>query len=362
MNEAAILQSVRDRLSVAIQGFQPPPFYSINGSLWIAASALQKAIRRGRKQTALRAAARLLQVAPDRLWRRLGCISFEDVGVGDFEVVSLTVAALTGKRFRQSLGGDWPVASYLIGRLAGATKTRATDDLLMSAETHPEFAEARSELATRSSENLIEVATGSAPIHIRARAAWFAAGTNRWRSAHLPSRPGNAKILFDAMGASEAEAETVAIARQGWRKLGEALCPFTAMLKPFAPADFSATTDDDLPPEVFIGDLPGWCLDQYSREGRRALQVFMEGGTLTARWVRAHIPVRERIPFLGGIVFRAEGGLLRSRLRWALGDELRRLNDIECAGSDCIDASDILAMTRADIPELNRVRAAVMGV
>src|SRR6185503_12124622 len=95
VSEAAILQSVRGRLSAAIQGFQPPPIYSINVSPWIAASALQKAIRRGHKQTALRAAARLLQVAPDRLWRRLGCISFEDVGVGDFEVVSLTVAALT---------------------------------------------------------------------------------------------------------------------------------------------------------------------------------------------------------------------------------------------------------------------------
>jgi hypothetical protein len=324
-------------------------------------SALQKAIRRRRKQTALRAAARLLQTEPDRLWRRLGCIAFEDVGVADFEAVSLTVAALTGKRLRASLGGEWSVAAYLICRLARAAKSRAADDLLMTAETHPGFAEARSVLAERSSSDLIGIVTGSAPLHVRALAAWFATGTNRRRSSHLPSRPGNPTALFDALLASGADAETVGIARQGWRKLGEMLCPLTAMLKAFAPADLSTTTDDDLPPEVFIRDLPGWCLDQYSREGRQALQVFTVGDSQAARWLRAHIPPRHRIAFLGGIVFRVEGGLLRSRLRWALGDELRRINDVECTGPGCPEASEILDLMRGNIPEMNRVRAEVMG-
>jgi hypothetical protein len=231
----------------------------------------------------------------------------------------------------------------------------------MTAETHPDFAEARLTLARRSSEDLTQIATGSAPLHIRALAAWFAAGTNWRRSSHLPSRSGNPTVLFDAFLASGAEAETVAVARQGWRKLGEVLCPFTAMLRPFAPADLSDTTHDHLPPETFIGDLPAWSLDQYSREGRHALQGFNEGDSKTARWVRAHIMPRQRIAFLGGIVFRAEGGLLRSRLRWVRGDELRRLNDIECAGKECPDASEVLDLLRADISELNRERAAAMG-
>ncbi len=40
-------------------------------SPWVAMSLLQKAVRRGRKDLALRAAATLLRDAPDRLWRRL---------------------------------------------------------------------------------------------------------------------------------------------------------------------------------------------------------------------------------------------------------------------------------------------------
>lgn len=74
-------------LAQAVAEFDPPPYYPLNASPWIAMALLQKAIRRGRKQCALRAAATLLHQSPERLWRRIGCIAFEDVGVGDIEAV-----------------------------------------------------------------------------------------------------------------------------------------------------------------------------------------------------------------------------------------------------------------------------------
>lgn len=46
----------------------------------IAASLLQKSIRRGRTDLALKAGRRLFDVQPARLWRRLSVILFEDVG------------------------------------------------------------------------------------------------------------------------------------------------------------------------------------------------------------------------------------------------------------------------------------------
>jgi hypothetical protein len=50
----------------------------MNASPWVAMSAMQKAIRRGREDLALSGAATLLRDAPDKLWRRLGCIAYED--------------------------------------------------------------------------------------------------------------------------------------------------------------------------------------------------------------------------------------------------------------------------------------------
>jgi hypothetical protein len=68
-------------------------------------SALQKAIRRGREDLALRAAATLLLDEPTRFWRRCGVIAFEDVGLASVDTLGIVTAALGGKRMRAALGG-----------------------------------------------------------------------------------------------------------------------------------------------------------------------------------------------------------------------------------------------------------------
>jgi hypothetical protein len=93
MTEPDSIGTARNQLRDAIAEFQPPPCIPLQTSPWIAMSLLQKALRRGRKDLALRAAATLLIVAPDKLWRRLGCVAFEDIGVGDLNTVALVTAA-----------------------------------------------------------------------------------------------------------------------------------------------------------------------------------------------------------------------------------------------------------------------------
>lgn len=111
-----------------------------------------------------------------------------------------------------------------------------------------------------------------------------------------------------------------------------------------------------------VGEVPGWSLDVYSREGRGALQAFPQRDCETASWVRKHVPAGQRVNFLGTVAFRVEGGLVRQRSRWTTGDNLRRLVDIECHGSHCPDATEILQLMRADLSELNAIRADLAGV
>jgi replication-associated recombination protein RarA len=82
MNGPKILHFMRHDLqgAVARQG-KPPTPQPMAASPWVAMSAMQKAIRRGREDLALSAAATLLRDAPDKLWRRVGCVAFEDVGL-----------------------------------------------------------------------------------------------------------------------------------------------------------------------------------------------------------------------------------------------------------------------------------------
>jgi hypothetical protein len=149
----------------------------------------------------------------------------------------------------------------------------------------------------------------------------------------------------------------VQIAREGFRKVGEVLSPLVLLLHPLGEHETATIEHDELPPEVMIGDVPGWALDVYSREGRAALHAFLQGTTKTAQWIRDHVLAQARVGFLGTIVFRIEGGLVRSRLRWPTADKLRRLVDLECNGRHCCDASEVLALMRRDLPFLNEVRA-----
>ncbi len=147
MNGPEILRLIRHELQHAV-GRRGTPLAPrpMDASPWVAMSALQKAIRRGREDLALSAAATLLRDAPEKLWRRIGCVAFEDVGVASLDAVGLATVALGGKQVRAALGGEWAVASCIVSELCRVPKCRAADDLLMACELHPACTTARAEL------------------------------------------------------------------------------------------------------------------------------------------------------------------------------------------------------------------------
>jgi hypothetical protein len=359
MNGPIILNNAREQLAHEIFTHREPKPSPLKISPWLAMSLLQKAIRRGESELARQAAATLLLIAPDRLWRRCGAAAFEEVGVADLETVSLVTAALAGKRYRATIGGEWRVASFIVDRMARAPKCRAADDLLLTADSHPRYQRARADLATKTTAELIRIATGDAVLPVRALATWFAVGTHPRQTKHLSARPGEPSSFFDGLCEAGLPHTAVEIAREGFRKVGEPLCPFVALLCPLARCEASTLRDDDMPPAIMVGEVPGWAMDVYSREGRGALQAFLQRDCETARWVRNHVPAGQRVNFLGTVVFRVEGGLVRQRSRWSTGNDLRRLVDIECHGSHCPDASEVLDMMRNDIGLLNEERSHV---
>lgn len=359
MNGPVILNNARELLALKILTHRETKPLPLGVSPWLAMSLLQKAIRRGESKWAQRAAATLLIAAPERLWRRCGAAAFEEVGVADLEAVSLVTAALAGKRYRATIGGEWKVASYIVDRMASAPKCRGADDLLLCADSHPLYRRARADLATKTTGDLVRIAVGDAALPVRGLATWYAVGTHPRQTKHLSARPGESSALFDALCEAGLPHSVVEVAREGFRKIGEPLCPFVALLCPLSLREAATVQDDELPSEAIIGDVPGWALDIYTREGRQALGAFLQSGCETARWVVDHTRPTQRINFLGQIVFRVEGGLVRQRLRWSIGDQLRRLVDCECLGPACPDATEVLDLMRSDIGVLNEERSNV---
>ena len=263
------------------------------------------------------------------------------------------------KQVREALGGDRAVATCLVSELCRVPKCRAADDLLMACELHPAYVEARSELPQLTTRDLIAIATGPGSICERALALWFALGTDRRRSG-LVSRRGEPRLVFDYLCEAGWPHSIIEVAREGFRRTGEMLCPLVALLAR-EQREPTRVESDDLPPEIMIGDVPSWALDVYSREGSAAFGRFLDTDAPAARWVRGNVRSARRVAFLGHIVFRVEGGLVDHRMRWPLADELRRKVDFECSGPNCADATEILDLMRADVPLLNEARAAVTG-
>jgi hypothetical protein len=331
----------------------------MDASPWLAMSAMRKAIRRGRADLALSAAVTLLRDAPDKLWRRVGCIAYEDVGLAALDAVRIATTSLGGKQARAALGGEWAVASCVVAELSRAPKCRAADDLLMACELHPAFAEARVRLPRLTTRQLIEIATAQGFVQERALALWYALGTDRDRST-LARRRGEPALVFDQLWEAGWPHTIVEVAREGFRRSRTILCPLVALLACEA-SQAAQMENDDLPTEDMIGDVPGWALDVYTREGRAAFARLLNTDAPAARWIRRNVGPPRRLSFLGHIVFRVEGGLVINRVRWPLAEELRRQVDVECSGRGCPDAAEILELMRADLPLLNEARLAVIG-
>jgi hypothetical protein len=230
MNGPEVLYIFRGELQHAVgRRGKPPTPRPMDASPWVAMSALLKAIRRGREDLALSAAATLLRDAPEKVWRRIGCVAFEDVGVASLDAVGLATVALGGKQARAALGGEWAVTSHVVSELCRVPKCRAADDLLMACELHPAYAEARAELPHLTTRNLVAVATGRGSVPERALALWYALGTDRRRSA-LRSRRGEPRLVFDQLCEAGWPHSIVEVAREGFRRTGEMLCPLVALL------------------------------------------------------------------------------------------------------------------------------------
>ena len=221
--------------------------------------------------------------------------------------------------------------------------------------------DARREFPMLSTRELLSIVAGSASLPERALATWYALGTGHHPSPWLRPRRGEPNVVFDQLCEMGLPHTVVEIGRELFRRTGEPLGPFLSLLAPQRQVETATIADDDIPPATMIGQLPSWTFDRYSIDGLQCLKAFLHGNTETVRWVRSHVPATKRVDFIGDVCFRCEGQISKARLHWPTANELRRVVDLECAGHGCNDASEIIALMTADIPELNRVRVELLG-
>ena len=314
MNGSTIIDHFRNQLTDDIGSTALPRPRPLNIDPYLAMSLMQKAIRRGHEELALGSAATLLQSSPDRFWRRLGIIAFEDIGLGDFDAVAMTTAALGAKRWRATVRGEWAVGATLVRRLCSTLKCRASDDLLVVCEQHPHHEEARLKLTYLPIDDLLKRATSRAELVERALAIWYAVGTARYRSSVLRERRGDPQTVFDLLSERGCPDTVVEVCRTGLTKCGVILPAFLLILWPEYQRSVRHGEPDDIPEDEMIGNIPSWAIDMFTRAGKQAITRFLSVPCETRRWLQEHLPPNERRRVLGDMIFRVEGGLVDRRL------------------------------------------------
>jgi hypothetical protein len=229
----------------------------------------------------------------------------------------------------------------------------------MICQIHPAYARRRSELRAMDLDALAPIICGAGPLPLRALALWSAFGGADRSGPNYRSRR-ETSAIFDRLLAAGSPRRVVEIARWNYRRTGELLAPLLALMAREPPQGARAAIED-CPPEVMIGDTPGWAYDQFCREGRAVFARFLETEAASAQWLRQSVAASRRAALLGHLVFRVEGGLVDRRLRWDVGDRLRREGDFECSGPDCPETGEILGRVRADVPRLNEIRAELLA-
>ena len=320
--EQTLRGPIADALAADLAAFITPEPDPMPCDRWLARSLLHKAIRRGEVELAWRALATLLRDHPAGIWRALTIIAMEDVGVSGMDAFAAVVAAGRDRRWRDRLGGDWKVAAFVVRALCFADHDQATCDLFHHAVGSPVKADLRGSVLD---DDLCELADRLREDHREAlidqaiTALAVGGGLAEGQRHHDPF------AVFEMLADREHCWQVVDACRAAWRISRCAL----ALLLPLVWAGWRArgsfhVAEDHFPPVTYIGQLPDYAIDQFTRTGiqvsRRLLSVDRDVRQMLDD---AGIRRSDQHRTVGDLIFLIEGSPLSRRTIWALGDDLR---------------------------------------
>lgn len=278
---------------------------------WKIASHLHKAIRHGRADDAEQGVRWLYDVEPAYLRYRMAVIAVEDVAAGSPEVVA------------ESFSGGWTKADiysrgereFLIAQArawALSLKDRTPCAWLACQHFLDPFRERFGPWQMMSLGQGRRLAFDlEQPWWVRGLAAWRAAGTDKLRSSHLPTMPGDYDTFAyeaEQLGLSEAWMTCI---RTGGKVQGE---PHPVFLPLAAHAQMNEVVEEQeraIPQLGYNGPWLSAALDKHTSEGKRALASLLQSQSASVSALMAAGANRPTVDHLvGRLWFWMEGGLL----------------------------------------------------
>jgi hypothetical protein len=338
-------------------------FLRNRGSKWRVASALQKAIRRGQTETAIRMANGLHGHEPGYVWRRLCTVVLEDIGVGDLDLCGRFLWVATRPAWRQANGGDLPLLYMLVEQMCAAAKDRNACDLPGWADMDPMLEAHRQAALDLSLEELTSLLVNP-DVPLVNRALIFQALGHRDHPSF--GKTEGFKAGLEALREAGFPELVLEVARMGRSKQYETPpygIPLVWWL--LQQAKTVEVVPDELIELPMIGSFPSSAFDMHNREGKRALKLFYDRCDPLREALIAAIPgswEEHHHWSLGTLVFRTEGHQVDRRLVY----DGAALIDRECTRAHLCHnfvpaqaQAELLALTREHLPLLHEIRLEV---
>lgn len=245
---------------------------------WLASSAWQKSIRRGKVEIALRAALTFWHLDRVGFWRRCLLVVLEDIGPGSPDVMVKVLNAYTATTWRRKIG-DLRVALHVTQLMCGAVKCRLADHIYISAERSPQYVELRAKLAIFNDTKLMTLVLDvELPLIKRALALWYLAGMRRFPSDLMPTRSGSLEKAVFALKNLPGQTEILSCCLQVLIRTQYPLALFMPLLTD-AVKDMphqSIKTNTGLG-SLSTADIPHYAADCFTRVGKSCLRELQRG-------------------------------------------------------------------------------------
>lgn len=326
---------------------------------WVASSLLQKAIRRGATDHALRAAHEFHRHRGSGIWRRLALIAFEDIGIGDLELVQRITMLAADHAYRESFGHERELIEAVVTRMAATPKDRSADYLICTAHDGRDVDAFRDDSRSRPrAERAAIAADAFTSLEKRAVAACTAVeiGYGTKFSAGEPLLE-----LLDAFmhtGLQPSVIETVLVGARLTRE------PMTLMLLVVASAirqlGLNTSVTEDEPPRVRLcGDVPTYALDKHTALGKAAISRMVVENRRVSEVISAHVPDFRAVAVAGVAAYYADASPVLRRVDWHQSRPLEYLGlhtDMEKFGCPH-DAVQLIAnVVREELDHLDDIR------
>ena len=359
MNDIALM-SLRSMLGRLIDNtpHHPPPTSQLPDK-WLAASAMQKGVRRGDVKLVLRALDTLWEIDARYVRRRLATTAFEDVGLGAPDIVASTVMACSGTKY---LPKDkiYPAVRACAIALTNSAKERSAEHLYTALAYHGSLDLLRDRFVHKTPHQLVDIMTDADRYLIeRSAAAWFLAGTKRFGAGFMPEVQGDLGAYEWAIEQLNIPLWQPLVTMAGIRVTQCALPIFWPLKLSQKECGKASIISNSCEMSEDNSLVPTFVLDQFTRGGKAVIRAFLKEDNKLTHWLNKALPRKAWQPTVEMGLFYLVSDQLNQDYVFEGSDKLKRLSiEADCCrwGLQASDVDILLKVLLDNLDEIKRRR------